>query len=82
MHLIPKWPPRGKQLARVAQKRGHKGQFGWNKNKEVSQLTLQNNCLFSFAFKLRHGICKTVRKMTSFSFNTHQFSFRVAAILE
>ena len=36
-----------KKLARVARKRGHKGQIGWNKNKKVNQFTLQNNCHFS-----------------------------------
>ena len=35
IHLIPKWPPRReKKLVRVARKRGHKGQFGLNKNNE------------------------------------------------
>ena len=34
------------KLARVARKRGHKRQFGWNKNKKVSQLMLQNNYHF------------------------------------
>ena len=47
IHLIQKWPPLGKKLARVARKRGHKGQFGWNKNKKVNQLTLRHNCHFS-----------------------------------
>ena len=36
-----------KKLARVARKRGHKGQFGWNKNKKVNQSTLRHNCHFS-----------------------------------
>ena len=46
IHLIPKWSPRRIKLAGAAQKRGHKGQFGWNKNKKVNQLMLQNNCHF------------------------------------
>ena len=33
-----------KKLARVARKRGHKGQFGWNK--KVSPFMLQKNCHF------------------------------------
>ena len=41
------WPQLGKKLARVAWKRGHKGQFGWNKNKKVNQSTLRHNCHFS-----------------------------------
>ena len=47
IHLIQKWPPLEKKLPRVARKRGRKGQFGWNKNKKVNQLTLQHNCHFS-----------------------------------
>ena len=47
IHLIQKWPPLGKILAQVARKRGHKGQFGWNKKKKVNQLTLRHNCHFS-----------------------------------
>ena len=54
------------KLARVARKRGHKGQIGWNKNKKVNQLTLQNNCHFSLLSKLVFFAtcrrCKTVRK--------------------
>ena len=41
IHLIQKWPPLGKKLARVARKRG------WNKNKKVNQWTLRHNCHFS-----------------------------------
>ena len=47
IHLIQKWPPLGKKMARVARKQGHKGQFGWNKKKKVNQLTLQHNCHLS-----------------------------------
>ena len=46
IHLIPKLSPHRIKLAGAAQKRGHKGQFGWNKNKKVNQLMLQNNCHF------------------------------------
>ena len=47
---------------------GHKGQFGWNKNKKASQLTLHTNCHFPSlsnfqTFKKNFPtelICKTV----------------------
>ena len=80
IYLIPEWPPHGKKLARVARKRSHKGQFGWNKNKKVNQLALQKTLLFSFAFNVFFATeyMKTVRKrhltlMTSFSCNSRQF---------
>ena len=64
IHLFPKWPPRRKHLVQVAQKQGHKDQFGWNKIlKKVSQFMLQNNCHFPpfpNLFSSPWNICKTV----------------------
>ena len=56
-----------KKLVQVARKRGHKGQFGWNKNNKVSQLTLQNNCHFPSLSNLLSSpwnISQTVQKTT------------------